>query len=49
MVTTMVVLAVMLLLLLWVRRVLTDRPTGLSRWWRRRIGRQSANPPAQGR
>jgi len=49
MVTTMAVLAVMLLLLLWVRRVLTDRPTGLSRWWRRRMGRLPAGPPAQGR
>jgi len=35
MVASMVVLTAMLLLLLWVRRVLTDRPTGPSRWWRR--------------
>jgi magnesium transporter len=39
MIATMTVLALMLLILLWVRRVLTDRPTGLSRWWRRRMRR----------
>jgi Mg2+ and Co2+ transporter CorA len=44
-VATMVVLAVMLLVLLWVRRVLTDRPTGLARWWRRRMRRQEAGRP----
>lgn len=37
MVATMTVLAVMLLVLLWVRRVLTDRPTGIAAWWRRRL------------
>jgi len=39
MIATMTVLALMLLILLWVRRVLTDRPTGLSRWWRRQMRR----------
>jgi len=47
MVATMAVLAVMLLLLLWARRVLTDRPTGFSRWWRRRFGREPAAPPSK--
>jgi hypothetical protein len=37
----------MLLLLLWVRRVLTDRPTGFSRWWRRRFGREPGGPRAK--
>jgi len=45
MVATMALLAVMLLVLLWVRRVLTDRPTGLNRWWRRRIRRQDPGRP----
>jgi len=36
-VATMAILAVMLLILLWVRRVLSDQPSGLSRWWRRRL------------
>ena len=45
MLATMTVLAIMLLVLLWVRRVLTDRPTGLSRWWRRRIRRQDPGRP----
>jgi Mg2+ and Co2+ transporter CorA len=44
MVATMTVLSVMLLLLLWVRRVLTDRPTGLSRWWRQRVARDPGGP-----
>jgi Mg2+ and Co2+ transporter CorA len=44
-VATMAVLAVMLLILLWVRRVLTDRPTGLARWWRRRLRRQDPGRP----
>ncbi len=44
MVATMTVLALMLLILLWVRRVLTDRPTGIARWWRRRLRQR-----AQGR
>jgi Mg2+ and Co2+ transporter CorA len=39
MVASMVVLTLMLLILLWARRVLTDRPTGLGRWWRRRVRR----------
>lgn len=45
MIATMTVLALMLLLLLWVRRVLTDRPTGLRRWWRRRMHRQDPGRP----
>jgi Mg2+ and Co2+ transporter CorA len=36
-VATMTVLALMLLILLWVRRVLTDRPSGVAAWWRRRM------------
>jgi Mg2+ and Co2+ transporter CorA len=45
MIASMIVLAVMLLVLLWVRRVLTDRPTGVSRWWRRRIRRHDPGRP----
>lgn len=45
MVATMVVLAAMLLLLLWVRRVLTDRPSGLRRWWRRRLRQEASGRP----
>jgi Mg2+ and Co2+ transporter CorA len=44
MVATMTVLALMLLILLWMRRVLTDRPTGIAAWWRRRMRQR-----AQGR
>jgi hypothetical protein len=44
MVATMAALALMLLILLWARRVLTDRPTGLSRWWRR-IRREAHDRP----
>ncbi len=44
MVATMTVLALTLLILLWVRRVLTDRPTGIAAWWRRRLRQR-----AQGR
>jgi Mg2+ and Co2+ transporter CorA len=44
-VATMVVLALMLLILLWVRRVLTDRPSGLRRWWRRRLRRETTSRP----
>ncbi len=42
MVASMVVLTAMLLLLLWARRVLTDRPTGISPWWRRRLRRSNS-------
>jgi len=42
------VLAVMLLILLWVRRVLSDRPTGMRRWWRRRLHRQDQGRPMSG-
>ena len=49
MVATMAVLAAMLLLLLWARRVLTDRPTGFSRWWRRRFGREPSGSPSRRR
>jgi uncharacterized membrane-anchored protein len=45
MIATMVVLAALLLILLWARRVLTDRPTSLSRWWRRRVRRQHPGRP----
>jgi len=45
MIATMTVLAVMLLVLLWVRRVLTDRPTEVSRWWRRRMRRPDPGRP----
>lgn len=45
MIATMSVLAVMLLVLLWVRRVLTDRPSGLNRWWRRRLRRHEPGRP----
>ena len=45
MIATMSVLAVMLLVLLWVRRVLTDRPSGLGRWWRRRMRRREPGRP----
>jgi Tfp pilus assembly protein PilX len=45
MIATMSVLAVMLLVLLWVRRVLTDRPSGLNRWWRRRMRRHEPGRP----
>lgn len=44
MVATMTVLALMLLILLWVRRVLTDRPSRIRAWWRRRLRQR-----AQGR
>ena len=44
MVATMTILALMLLILLWVRRILTDRPSGVSAWWRRRLRQR-----AQGR
>jgi magnesium transporter len=40
MIATMTVLTVMLVILLWVRRVLTDRPSGLGRWSRRRLREQ---------
>lgn len=45
MIATMTVLAVMLLVLLWVRRALTDRPTGIGRWWRRRMRRHDPGRP----
>jgi magnesium transporter len=45
MIATMTVLAVMLLVLLWVRRVLTDRPTRLGRWWWRQLRRQHPGRP----
>jgi Mg2+ and Co2+ transporter CorA len=45
MIATMAVLAAMLLILLWVRRVLTDRPTGVNRWWRRRFRRPAPGRP----
>jgi len=45
MIATMAVLAVLLLILLWARRVLTDRPTGPSRWWRRRLRRHDPGRP----
>jgi len=45
MIATMAVLAAMLLLLLWIRRVLTDRPAGTSRWWRRRMRQRAAGRP----
>jgi len=45
MIATMAVLAVMLLVLLWVRRVLTDRPAGIGRWWRRRMRRHDPGRP----
>ena len=45
MIASMTVLAAMLLILLWVRRVLTDRPTGLRRWWRRRLRRHEQGRP----
>jgi magnesium transporter len=45
MVATMVVLASMLLILLWVRRVLTDRPSGLRRWWRRKMRSETSGRP----
>ena len=45
MIATMVVLAMMLLILLWVRRVLTDRPTGVRRWWRRQTRRHEPGRP----
>lgn len=48
MIASMAVLAVMLLILMWVRRVLTDRPTGLSRWWRRWMRRQDPGRPVSG-
>jgi uncharacterized protein HemY len=41
MIATMTVLTVMLVILLWVRRVLTDRPSGLGRWSRRRLREQN--------
>jgi Mg2+ and Co2+ transporter CorA len=45
MIATMAVLAMMLLILLWVRRVLTDRPTGVRRWWRRQARRHQPGRP----
>jgi magnesium transporter len=45
MLATMTVLTVMLLILLWVRRVLSDRPTGLRRWWRRLMRRDGEGRP----
>lgn len=48
MIVSMALLAVMLLVLLWVRRVLTDRPTGVSRWWRRRMRQQAPGRPLSG-
>ena len=45
MIASMVVVALMLLIVLWARRVLSDRPTGLSRWWRRRMRRQDPGRP----
>jgi len=45
MIATMTVLAIMLLVLLWVRRVLTDRPSRLTRWWRLRTRRPDPGPP----
>lgn len=45
MIASMTVLAVMLLILMWVRRVLTDRPSGSSRWWRRQMRRQDPGRP----
>ena len=44
-VATMTVLALMLLILLWVRRVLTDRPTGIAAWWRRRLRERERGRP----
>ncbi|MCU0764568.1 MAG: magnesium transporter CorA family protein [Burkholderiaceae bacterium] len=48
MVISMAVLAAMLLVLVWIRRVLTDRPTGVSRWWRRRMRQRDAGRPISG-
>jgi hypothetical protein len=45
MIATMAVLAVMLLILLWVRRVLTDRPAELGRWWRKRVLKHDPGRP----
>ncbi len=45
MIATMVVLSVMLLALLWIRRVLTDRPTGPASWLRRRLRRHEPGRP----
>jgi Mg2+ and Co2+ transporter CorA len=45
MVATMAVLTVMLLVLLWVRRVLTDRPFGLAGLLRRRLRRHGPGRP----
>ncbi len=44
-VASMLALAAMLLTLFWVRRVLTDRPSGLRRWWRKRMRRDSSVRP----
>ena len=44
-VASMLALAAMLLTLFWVRRVLTDRPSGLGRWWRKRMRHDSSGRP----
>jgi magnesium transporter len=43
---SMALLAVMLLLLFWVRRVLSDRPSSIARWWRKRAARRPVSGPA---
>ena len=45
MVGTMILLAVMLLVLLWVWRVLSDRPSRLARWWRLRLRQRRSGRP----
>ena len=45
MIASMAVLAAMLLILLWVRRVLTDRPAELGRWWRKRVRKHDPGRP----
>ena len=45
MIASMAVLAAMLLILLWVRRVLTDRPAELGRWWRKRVRKDDPGRP----
>jgi uncharacterized membrane-anchored protein len=45
MIASMAVLAAMLLILLWVRRVLTDRPAELGRWWRKRARKHDPGRP----
>jgi Mg2+ and Co2+ transporter CorA len=45
MVGTMILLAVMLLALLWLWRVLSDRPSRLARWWRLRLRQRRSGRP----